>query len=205
MKATIHDAITGSADNVRNTPSSGNKKNLNPDGSTLEPKYVKFQRYFEQLIKLGREILARDHTYDRCGHHFLNADRYLRLREKLCTWMCHRKHSTLFTHRDTFFYLAQMAIAMQTIEIVLSLPHQPIRWPGVTPGPSPCWPGVAKQEVYRQFDELIHNGKKLDIKAMPWNRETTFNIRGEVCVCTPSGTEILHGSDNINTGAPGGC
>ena len=153
--------------------SSDSIDNLNCDRLSLNTKYVKYERYFKQLITLGREVLGRDHTYDRAGMHFFNTDRYLHLRDKIYSWITHPDNATLFTDPDTNFYLAQMEVTMRTIEITLSLSHQPISWPGAVPSSQqlPIWPGVQKGEVYCHFDQLIYGGKELATEAMPWNRK----------------------------------
>ncbi|KAF2628646.1 hypothetical protein BU25DRAFT_409676 [Macroventuria anomochaeta] len=150
---------------------------LDFDRLSLDTKYIKFERYFKQLIKLGREVLVRDHSFDTPGVHILNADRYLHLRDKVCDWITHPDNAALFTDRDTYFYLAQMSATMHTVEIALALPHQPINWPGAAPGPDLYWPGIGKRDVYRQFDQLIHDGRDLNTEAMPWNRREDVEMR----------------------------
>ncbi len=165
MYETVHNVSY----DIQSTSSSDNSTeclslaSLSPDSN-----YLKFERYSKQLIRLGREVIAKDHTCDRLGQRFLNTDRYLRVHDKVRAWVCLDDNAAVFADSEAFFYLAQIAIAMQTIEIMLALPHQPIRWPGANPGPSLCWPGVTKQEVYRRFDELIFYGRDLEAEALPW-------------------------------------
>jgi hypothetical protein len=95
------------------------------------------------------------------------------LRDKVCNLITRPDNAALLTHCDVYFYLAQIDATTKTIGITLGLQHLPVTWPGAVPGfqQQPIWPGVQKREVYRQFDQLIHNGTDLDTEAMPWNRK----------------------------------
>lgn len=157
---------------ISSSTSSGNSlDSLNFDRLSLNTKYIKFERYLKRFIKLGREVLGRDHSFDSLSARTLNAGQYFFLREQVVNWIAQPDNAALFTDRDTYFYLAQMAATIQTVEIALALPHRPIDWPGAAPGPDPVWPGIGKRDVFRQFDQLIHGGRELDTEAMPWNRE----------------------------------
>lgn len=163
------------ADSVHTTPSfhssSGDSfDSLNLDCMSLKNKYVKFERYFRRFIKLAREVLSRDHSFDSLSARTLNTQHYYSLRDGAADWVTNPENAALFTDHETYIYLAQMAATMQTLEIVLALPHQTIRWPGAAPGPSPVWPGISKHEVFCQFDQLVKGDREVDTEAMPWNR-----------------------------------
>lgn len=164
--------------NVSSLDSLDSLDNLDFDRSSLSTRYTKFERYFKQLVRISREVLGRDHTFDRHGHRFLNIDRYLCLRDKIHNWITQPGNAALFADRAEWFYLAQMAAAMNTIEIALALPHKQFAWPGAAPGLDPYWSGVGKRGIYRRFDELIHESQDLGAEAMPWNRKEDVGNNG---------------------------
>ncbi|KAF3033290.1 hypothetical protein E8E11_000888 [Didymella keratinophila] len=143
---------------------------LNFDRLSLENNYIRFEHNFRRLIKLAQEILSRDHTFDSLSARTLNTQQYYSLRDHAANWVSKPENAALFTDRKSYFCLAQMAATMQTLEIALAIPHQPIKWPGAAPGPSPVWPGVSKHEVFCQFDQLVKGDREVYTKAMPWNR-----------------------------------
>ncbi|KAF3037787.1 hypothetical protein E8E12_004397 [Didymella heteroderae] len=144
---------------------------LSLDSISLENKYIKFEHYFKRLIELAREVLSRDHSFDSLGARTLNTQQYYILRDRAADWVTKPNNAALFTDCDTYFYLAQMAATMQTLKIALALPHQPIKWPGADPGPSPVWPGVSKRAVFCLFDQLMKGAREVDPEAMPWNHK----------------------------------
>lgn len=149
---------------------------LNLNRRSLESKHIKFERYFRRLIKHAQKVLSRDHSFDSLSARTLNTQQFYALRDRAADWLAKPDNAALFTNSDEYFYLAQMATTIQTLEIALALPHQPFKWPGAAPGPSPIWPGVSKREVFRQFDQLVKGGQEIDTEAMPWNRRDDIAV-----------------------------
>ncbi|KAG9198873.1 hypothetical protein G6514_009248 [Epicoccum nigrum] len=130
--------------------------NLAIDTLSFNSERAKLQRYYAKVVGCGREVLARDHTYDRRGSRIITTVRYLCLHDKICDWITQSTDAELFRDASTHPYLAQMAIIMRTIDIALAVSHRPFNWPGAALDPHLCWPGVAMREAYRQVDELIY-------------------------------------------------
>ncbi|KAF9700597.1 hypothetical protein EKO04_001289 [Ascochyta lentis] len=158
--------------------SDSSRDSLDSGRSILDTKYSKFERYFKRLIKLGREVLTKDHTFERPGKRFLYANEYLHLRDRVYGWIARSENSSLFTDCDSYFLLAQMATMMSTVEQALVIPHVPFTWPGAASGLRPHWPDVQMRDVYRQVDELVHHGGGLDIEGMSRNGEEVIGVNG---------------------------
>ena len=136
---------------------------------SFNSKHAKLQRYYAKVVECGREVLARDHTYDRRGSHIVTTVRYLRLRDKTCDWITHPTNAELFRDASTHPYLAQMAIIMRTIDVVLATSHRPLHWPGAALDPDLSWPGVVMRDAYRQVDELIYKRPKRECQSVALN------------------------------------
>ena len=121
----------------RGSNSANSFDSLNFDQLSLENQYTKFERNFRRLIKLAREVLSRDHTFDSLSARTLNTQQYYTLRDRAADWVSKPENAAFFNTRESYSYLAQMAATMQPLEIALAIPHQPIKWPGAAPGPSP--------------------------------------------------------------------
>lgn len=172
VHTTSSNAISGGS----GSNSADSLDSLNFNRLSLEDKYIKFERNFRRLIRLAREVLSRDHTFDSLSARTLNTQQYCSLRVRAADWVSKPENAALFTDRESYFYLAQMAATMQTLELALAIPYQLIKWPGATPGPSPIWPGTSKHEVFYQFDELVKGKRELDTEAMPWNRRNNITV-----------------------------
>jgi hypothetical protein len=136
---------------------------------SFNSKRAKLQRYYVKVVECGREVLARDHTYDRRGSHIITTVRYLCLRDKTCDWVTHPTNAELFREASTHPYLAQMAIIMRTINIVLAISHRPLHWPGTALDPDLHWPDVVMREAYRHVDELIYKKAKRERQSVALN------------------------------------
>ncbi|KAJ4342074.1 hypothetical protein N0V87_001400 [Didymella glomerata] len=177
------DGVHATSSNVSSSNSNSSGSNsadsidrLNFDRLSLENKFIKFERDFRRLIKLAREVLNRDHTFDSLSARTLNTQQYYSLLDRAADWVTKPASAALFTDHATYSYLAQMAAIMQTLEIALAIPHQPVKWPGATSGPNPIWPGVNKHEVFCQFDQLVKGDREVDTEAMPWNRRDDIAV-----------------------------
>ena len=142
------------------------RDNLTIGTLSFNSKRAKFQRYYEKIIDFGREVLARDHTYDRRGTHVITTVRYLGLRDETCDWITHPTNAELFKDASTHPYLAQMAIIMRTIDIVLAISHRPLHWPGAAFDLDLHCPAVVMHEAYRQVDELIYERPRSGVRAL---------------------------------------
>jgi hypothetical protein len=123
-------------------------------------KRARLQRYYGKIVECGREVLARDHTYDRRGSHIITTVRYLCLRDKACDWIIHPTNAELFRDTSTHPYLAQMAIIMRTIDIVLAISHRPLNWPGAALNSDLHWPGAVMREAYGQVEMNYLDGRQ---------------------------------------------
>lgn len=177
------------------TSSSGSSTNgLNINPLPRNTNHVQFEKYFTNLIRLGREVLtsnhSRDHSPDRTqnrtrartqhwrgrgrgrgDNRILTTDNYLVLRDQIHRWIASPPSVAPFLDHETYLVLAVMATAMRTIEIALAIPHRPVHWPGAAPGTDAVWPAVRRDLVYRCVDNLVYGGGgDVDVPAMPWDR-----------------------------------
>lgn len=154
---------------------------------SLESKYVEFEKYLKWLIKLCRHELVKDHTFERLGLHFSRVAEYHYVRDCIHVWFAVPENRALFSDRDTYFYIAEMKVLMDNIERSMALPskvtNSAIAWPGAESDTHSSQMGVDMKKVYRLFDELVLEGKKLRTELLPWNRE----CNGAMDDCTMTG------------------
>jgi hypothetical protein len=157
-------------DASRSSNEATSRDNLAIGTLSFNSKCAKLQRYYVKVVECGREVLARDHTYDRRGSHIITTVRYLCLRDKTCDWITHPTNAELFRDASTHLYLAQMAIIMRTIDIVLAVSHRPLNWAGAALNSDLHWPGAVMREAYVQVDELIYSRPKRERQsvALSW-------------------------------------
>jgi hypothetical protein len=171
-------SLSTTSNGAASSTSSTSIDNLDFRRSILNTRYTRFERYFSRLIILGRNVLAKDRTFERPGLHFSYVGEYFHLRDRIRKWFTKPSNTALFLTYDSYSYVMQIVGLMGTFERALALPPVVIAWPGVEFAPCSVLLNVQIQAMYCEVDSFLFDGQELKIESLPWNSEGHVGMTG---------------------------